>query len=163
MSEILQKWSALKKSEQTMLTYGSILVFIVIVYFYVWTPYQKSINDFKQKIVHTQEDIHWLKSISVQIKQLKASNTTPIGSFSGSLMNIVDKSIKQNKLNKQVSLLEKSGSDKVVIQFTKIHFDDLIKIMGYIKTRYGILVKNINVQRADDGRLVNSRIILKKN
>ena len=77
------------------------------------------------------------------------------------LINIVDKSIKKNKLNKNVSILEKNGADKVVIQFNKIAFDDLIKLMGYITRRYGILIENIDIQRDDNGKLVNSRVILK--
>lgn len=161
MSEILEKWSALKKSEQSMLTYGFFIISITVLYYYVWNPYNKSIENFEQKILYVQEDIAWLKGVSKQIQQLKSGTTRPVGSYSGSLINIIDKSIKQNKLDKNVSLLEKSGTNKVVIQFTKIPFDDLIKIMGYFKNRYGILVKNITIQRSENEKLVNSRVTLK--
>lgn len=160
---MLQKWSALKKSEQSMLIYGLLFVLLTMLYFYLWTPYKKSINDNQDKITHVREDIVWLETMSKKIKQLKTGSNTSVGSYSGSLIDIIDKSIKQNKLNEKVSLLEKSGSDKVVIQFNKIPFDELIKLMGYIKKRYGILIKNIDVKRSDNDKLVNSRIILISN
>lgn len=163
MSEMLQKWSALKKSEQSMLIYGLLVVLLTMSYFYLWTPYKKSINDTQEKISHAREDIVWLETMSKKIKQLKTGSNTSVGSYSGSLIDVVDKSIKQNKLNEKISLLEKSGSDKVVIQFNKIPFDELIKLMGYIKKRYGILIKNIDVKRSDNDKLVNSRIILISN
>ena len=163
MSELLQKWYALKKSERSIILYGSFVILISVLYFYIWIPYNKSMDDVQKKITYVQEDINWLKNISMEINQLKSTPATSNGSYSGSLINIIDKSIKKNKLNKNVSLLEKSGSDKVIVQFNNIAFDDLIKILGTIKTRYGILIKNINIQRDDNGKLVNSRIILKSN
>jgi len=163
MSELVQKWSVLKKSEQSIIIYGLLAILIAALYFYAWVPYNKSIKSFQQKIAYVQEDIIWLKSISMEIEQLKSASVKSAGTYSGSLINIVDKSIKKNKLNKNVSLLEKNGADKVVIQFNKIAFDDLIKLMGYITRRYGILIKNIDIQRDDNGKLVNSRVILKNN
>jgi len=115
------------------------------------------------KIVHAREDVVWLETMSKKIKQLKTGSNISVGSYSGSLINVIDKSIKQNKLNKKVSLLEKSGSDKVVLQFNKISFDKLITLMGYIKKRYGIVIKNIDINRSDNDKLVNSRIILISN
>lgn len=157
---MLQKWSALKKSEQSMLIYGLLIILLAVLYFYIWTPYKKSINDTQEKIVHAREDVVWLEAMSKKIKQLNTGSNSSVGSYSGSLIDIIDKSI---KLNKKVSLLEKSGSDKVIIQFNKISFDKLITLMGYIKKRYGIVIKNIDVNRSDDDKLVNSRIILISN
>jgi len=163
MSELFQKWSELKKSEQSIIIYGLLVILIAALYFYAWVPYNKSMKGFQQKIAYVQEDIIWLKNISMEIEQLKSASVKSVGTYSGSLINVVDKSIKKNKLNKNVSLLEKKGADKVVIQFNKIAFDDLIKLMGYITRRYGILIKNIDIQRDDNQKLVNSRVILKNN
>ncbi|MCU7940925.1 MAG: type II secretion system protein M [gamma proteobacterium symbiont of Bathyaustriella thionipta] len=160
MSEILQKWSALKKSEQTMLIYGGLSVLISGLYFYIWVPYQQTIHALEQQISHSQGDLVWLNAQARQIKLLKSSAAPSVGSYSGSLMNVMLQSIKQYKLNKQVSLLEKSGTDKVVLQFNQIAFDDLIKLLGYLKKRYGIVVKNIDIQKTDNGKWVNSRVIL---
>ena len=162
MSVITQKWSALKNSERTLLMYGVPIILLAILYFYVWVPYNKSIAGFQDQIITVQEDIAWLQQIGIQIEQLKSGSSSTIGKFSGSFINIVDKSIKQNKLNKYVSLLEKSGEDYVVVKFDKINFDILIKFIGYVKNRYGILVKTIDIQRVEGETLVNSRLILKK-
>ena len=162
MSVIIQKWSALKNSERALLMYGVPVILLAILYFYVWVPYNKSISGFQEQIITAQEDIAWLQQIGIQIEQLKSASPSTTGKFSGSFINVVDKSIKQNKLDKYVSLLEKSGEDYVVVKFDKINFDILIKFIGYVKKRYGILVKTIDVQRVEGGSLVNSRLILKK-
>ncbi len=162
MSILIQKWSALKKSEQQLLQYGIPLIVVAVIYFYVWLPYNKSIAEVRQQVSYAKEDIVWLKSIAVQVKKIKSGSTSSLGSFSGSFINTVDKSIKQNRLNKYVTLLEKSGNNKVVVKFDKINFDHIVKYLGYLKNRYGILVKTIDVERTEDGKFVNSRLILKK-
>ena len=161
MSEIQQKWATLKKSEQQMIMYGLICIIITLIYFYAWKPYNEMINNYRQQILYTQEDISWLKQVSGQINQLKSGTTSTIGSFNGSLINIVDKSIKQNRMEQYVGVLENSGDKSVVIQLNKISFNQMIKWTGYIKKRYGILVKNIDLNREGDTELVNARIILK--
>ena len=162
MSDLKQKWSALKNSERNLIIYGSVFVVISISYFYVWQPYNLLINNYRQQILYTQEDIGWLKQVSVQIKQIKSGSSAKTGSFSGSFINTIDKSIKQNRLHKFVSTLEKSGGDKVVVQFNKVSFNTLIKWASYIKTRYGVVTKNIDLKRDDNMDLINARIILKK-
>ncbi len=161
MSVIIQKWSSLKKNERLLLLYGLPLILGTVLYFYLWLPYNQSIHAFRQQITTVQEDITWLKQMSLQIKQLK-SGAISNASFKGSLINIVDKSIKQNKLNKSVNVLEKSGKDNVVVKLDNINFDVLIKLIAYLNTRYGISVKAIDIQRTDDNSKVTSRIILKK-
>ncbi|WP_198265611.1 type II secretion system protein GspM [sulfur-oxidizing endosymbiont of Gigantopelta aegis] len=161
MSELMQKWSALKESERTLIMYGVPVILIAIIYFYIWQPYQKSILDVEQKISYAQEDILWLKQVGVQIQQLKRG-VSPVGKFSGSFINIVDKSVKQNRLTKYMKALERSGKDNIILRFEKIDFDQLIKYIAYLKGRYGILIKTIDVQRSDNAKLVNARLVLKK-
>jgi len=162
MSSIIQKWSELKSSEQKLLIYGIPLILVAIIYFYLWVPYQKTIVSLQQQTQYAQEDIIWLEKIALQIKKLKSGSSSTLGNFSGSIINTVDKSIKQNQLNKNMTLLERSGNSNVVIKFEKMNFDRLIKYLGYIKSRYGIIVKSIEVQRTDDGNFINTRLILKK-
>jgi len=145
MSSIVQKWSELKSSEQKLLIYGIPLILIAVIYFYLWIPYQKSIASLQQQTQYAQEDIVWLENVAQQIKKLKSGSSSSVGSFSGSIINTVDKSIKQNQLNKNMTLL-----------------DRLIKYLGYIKSRYGIIIKSIEIQRTDKGHFINTRLILKK-
>ncbi len=98
MSELFQKWSELKKSEQSIIIYGLLAILIAALYFYAWVPYNKSMKGFQQKIAYVQKDIIWLKSISMEIEQLKSASVKSAGTYSGSLINVVDKSIKKNKL-----------------------------------------------------------------
>ena len=163
MSNIIQKWSALKESEQTLLLFGAPLILIAILYFYVWVPYHQSIDEMHLQINDTQLEIAWLKKVALQVKQLKSNSPqSSVGSFSGSFINTIDKSINKNRLNKYLSILEKSGKNNVLVKLDKINFDQLIKFVGYIKNRYGILIKTIDIQRNENGKLVNSRLILMK-
>jgi len=162
MHDLKQKWSALKNSERKLILYGSIFAVIVVFYFYIWLPYSKLMDSYRLHTLSAQEDISFLKQASIQIKYLKQGSLSPVASFKGSFINTVDNSLKQNGLNKFVGLLENSGGDKIIIQFNKISFNSLIKWTGNIKKRYGILVKNIDLQRDDTGKMVNARIILKK-
>jgi len=162
MSSIVQKWSELKSSEQKLLIYGIPLILIAVIYFYLWIPYQKSIASLQQQTQYAQEDIVWLENVAQQIKKLKSGSSSSVGSFSGSIINTVDKSIKQNQLNKNMTLLERSGNNNVVVKFEKMNFDRLIKYLGYIKSRYGIIIKSIEIQRTDKGHFINTRLILKK-
>lgn len=162
MSELKEKWLALKKSEQQLILYGFIIIILVMAYFYVWQPYKQSLNNLNENIINTQKDIIWLKQISGQVKELKSAKLLDLGSFEGSLINTIDKSIKQHRMMNQVSLLENSGSNRVVVQINKISFNTLIKWLGYIKKRYGILVKSIELNKEEQSQLINAHLILKK-
>ncbi|MCP3851939.1 MAG: type II secretion system protein M [Gammaproteobacteria bacterium] len=162
MSSIVQKWSELKSSEQKLLMYGIFLILIVVIYFYLWVPYQKSMASLQQQTQYAQEDIAWLEDMARQIEKLKSGSSSPVGNFSGSIINTVDKSIKQNQLNKNMTLLERSGNNNVVVKFEKMNFDQLIKYLAYIKSRYGIIIKSIEIQRTDEDHFIDTRLILKK-
>jgi len=162
MSDLLQKWSSLESRERSMILYGLFFILFAVLYFYVWQPYNLSINNLQEEIIQKEDDLLWLEEMALQIKQVQSIEKTTRGSFSGSLINIVDKSIKQKKLNKHVSLLENSSNNKIAIQFNKITFKELIIFIAYIKQRYGILIDSISVKKSTDNARVNSRVILKE-
>ena len=162
MNSLTQKWMALKSSERNLLLYGMPLIFIAVIYFYVWVPYQHSVSQLQEQIVFAQEDIIWLEKVSRKINQLRITNSASTRKFSGSFINTIDKSIKQNRLNKYTRLLEKSGKDNVVVKFDKISFNELLKFIEYLKKRYGIIVKTIDIERTENDKLLSSRIIFKK-
>lgn len=162
MMQIYEKWLLLKKSEKAMLSYGLLCIAVTALYFYVWKPYDQKMEFYQQQTRAVQNDINWLMQINAEVKQLRTLSNDSVGTFKGSMINTIDKSLKQNQINKTVSLLENSGNDNVVVQLNKINFNVLLKWIGYLKKRYGILVKNIEVKKESETSLVNARVILKK-
>jgi type II secretory pathway component PulM len=162
MSELVSRWTALKTSERQIIVFGFTIITLAAIYFYAYQPYHNSIEHARQQIKNNQTDIQWLKEKRQLISQLKKhSGGGAVGQFTGSFINTVDQAIKQYRINAFVSLLENSGKDQVVVHFKKISFNRLITWAGYIKKRYGILVKHIDIQK-EANELVNASIILKK-
>jgi len=162
MSKFLHKWSLLKHRERSMIVYGLFFILLATLYFYVWQPYNQSINNMRQEIMQKEDDFLWLEEMALQIKKMYSLEKTSRGSFSGALINIVDKSIKQKKLNKYVNLLENTSNNKIAIQFNAITFKELIVFVAFVKQRYGILIDSISIKKNADNVHVNSRVILKE-
>ena len=162
MMQIYEKWLFLKKSEKAMIGYGLLCVAATALYFYIWKPYDQKMEFYQQQTRAVQNDINWLIQVNSEVKKLRTLSNDSVGTFKGSMINTVDKSLKQNQIDKTVSLLENSGNDNVVVQFNQINFNELLKWIGYLKKRYGILVKNIDVTKESETALVNARVILKK-
>ena len=161
MTNIVKKWHTLKNSEKSLLIYGTIVVIVLVLFFYVWKPYVKTINDLKQQINTVQDDRVWLSQVSDKIKQLKKNTTPGKQPLNGTLISIIDKSLKQNRIMNKVSLIKKSGNKNVIIHFNEIEFDLLVKYLIYTNKRYGVSVKSIDIQRINNTSKVDSKVVLK--
>ena len=69
MSKFLHKWSLLKHRERSMIVYGLFFILLATLYFYVWQPYNQSINNMRQEIMQKEDDFLWLEEMALQIKK----------------------------------------------------------------------------------------------
>lgn len=158
---LTQKWQLLSQNEQRLILTGSILILIISVYFYIWKPYQLRITNYQQKVQTLQTDLLWLKQIKKQIQHLKPQNSNVSQVESNqSLINIIDKSIKKNKLSDKLEVLKKTGSNKVLISFKMIEFDALIKWLIKTTKKSGVIIQSADIQKSDSRGLVFARLTL---
>ena len=78
-------------------------------------------------------------------------------------MSIVDSSAKRSKIRKPIQRIEPEGKNGVKLWIENVDFDTLVRWLGDIERRHGVLVKRATITRHEQtaGR-VNSRLSLER-
>jgi type II secretory pathway component PulM len=158
-----EKWNKLAAKEKNLITTGIIIIFPALMYFYVQVPYNQAINDLKQQIEYQQEDLAWMQQAKLTIDRLKNGNAgygRAKKVIEGQLIDAIDRSLKQYRINKAVIRLAANGENSISIQFKTVLADDLIKWLNYLHNRFGITVQTANMTRVNKENKIDSQIVL---
>lgn len=149
-------WSALAERERRVLGAGAVVLAGVVLYLGVWEPLAFARS--KQ-----QADLAAARALAVQLEALAASAPRHAGPTAGagqSLLAIIDQSSKASALTKPPSRLQPEGEDTVRIWLEDVPFDNLMRWLGDLQSRYGVRVDNADIERESGPGLVNARLTL---
>lgn len=150
-------WSSRAGRERGLLGGGGAVLGLLVAYLAVWEPLVESRR-------RQQAELVAARALAVQIESLAAlarsdGATTPAGTGQ-SLLAVVDQSRKASAMTKPPSRLQPEGDNTVRIWLEDVPFDDLMRWLGELQTRYGVSVDNADIERESGPGLVNARLTL---
>ena len=77
-------------------------------------------------------------------------------------MTLVDRTAKQQQLRQFIQRLKPEGSDSVQLWVEQAPFDVLIRWLGLLLDKHGIVVESINIERQEQAGLINARLNLER-
>jgi general secretion pathway protein M len=80
-----------------------------------------------------------------------------------SLLAAVDQSSKSGTLGKAPERLQPEGDKEVKLWFDDVPFDNLVRWLGELQTRYGITVQSLDIETQPGAGLVDARLSLVRN
>ncbi len=145
-------WQQLKSSEQRLVTLMGFVVMLFLFYSVVWQPLASNINKTQQKIARQQTLLTWVKESTQRYQQAKRSGSA--GRSSGSLSSIVNRSAGRNNIS--IARLQPQGDD-LQVWIDEVPFSQLLGWLEFLANNEGLLVKNIDLSKADQKGVVKVR------
>lgn len=157
-------WLARQPRERLILMLGGILVVATLLYLLVWEPLARERTNLANRVKAQGKTLVWMQQASEQVKQLRTQspNLTKKANQS-SLMSIVDSSAKRSKIRKPIQRIEPEGKNGVKLWIENVAFDTLVRWLGEVERRYGVLVNRATITRNEEtAGQVNSRLSLER-
>ncbi len=157
-------WLSRQPRERLTLMLGGVLVVAALLYLLVWEPLARERTNLANRVKAQGNALVWMRQASEQVKQLRSQspNFTKKASQS-SLMSIVGSSAKRAKIRKPIQRIEPEGKDGVKLWIENVNFDSLVRWLGEMERRHGVLVKRATITRHEQTTgHVNSRLSLER-
>jgi len=152
MDELKKYWLNLQARERSIISIGATLLILMLLYLYVWEPWHKAIEKYREELPQKRADLQWMKAQGDLASRLKGIKK-PDNSASGQpLLTVVERTAQQAGLRtniKQMTPGDKPG--EVKIWLSQISFDKWLLWAEKIKNNEAIEVKSADIQQVDLG------------
>jgi general secretion pathway protein M len=145
-------WQELKISEQRLVAMMGVLVIGFVFFSLIWQPLNENITKTQQKIARQQTLLTSVQLGTQRYQQAKRNGTST--KSNGSLSSIVNKSAGRHNIT-IARLLPKDNDLQVWVD--EVPFSQLLGWLEFLANREGLLVKSIDLSKADEKGVVKVR------
>jgi len=145
-------WQQLKSSEQRLVAILGCVVVIFLFYFVVWQPLGNNINKTQQKLARQQALLSYVQESTQRYQQSKKRGTS--ARSNGSLSSIVNSSAGRHSIS--IARLQPQGDD-LQVWIDEVPFSQLLSWLEFLANNEGLIVKGIDLSKADRNGVVKVR------
>jgi general secretion pathway protein M len=158
----MKEWfNNLEPRERKIIVGGAVVVLLMSLYFLGWEPFIGKIDKLKKSNVENQRTLAWMQEKAKEIKLLQRNGAAAKKSLGGqSLLGLIDKTAKQNKLGPAIKRVQPEGTTKALVRMESASFNDMVRWLEQLQQRQGVVVVNSTIEKQDAPGLVNARLIL---
>jgi len=159
---MMDYWNQLKPSERTIISVAGIILAVLILYLAVLEPFMLKSDEYTTKVAQQKSQIEWLKKKSLEVKQLQVSSggAGTTRKSGDSLLVIVDRTAKQNKLADSLKRVEPDGSERVRVWLDSASFDEVAKWLGLLQSSYQLDIESAVFDKVEAAGRVNVRLVI---
>ncbi len=150
MENYKQKWQQLNAREQSLLIVMSVVIGIFLFYSLIWQPLNDNLAKAAKKLEKQQALLVWVQEKTQQYQQ---ANPT-IKHRGGSLTGIVNRTARSKNIN--VTRMQPQGDD-LQVWIDEVPFEQLLKWLEQLAMNEGVLIKAIDITKADSNGVVQVR------
>lgn len=152
-----QWWLGLSLREKQIVSIGSMMAAIFIIYAWIWSPLNHKINTMRTQITQNQELLNWMQLADKQLENTSDQKKTV---SSESLLSLTQHQIKQSTFANQLSELRQGENDTVQLSFKQISFDNLITWLMDAGREQGLTVTQMTVTAYNTPGIVSAELQL---
>jgi len=166
MSEQIAKlkewWSTLAEREKKAVALAGSVLVIALFYLLIWSPYLSRVASLRKHLTAQKQTLLWMKKADKEIERLgepSQSNkaaTTPIA-----LLAYLQKEITAAGLEGSLSELKQADNEAVELQFGKVNFDRLMKLLLQVAKDQPVVISRMSVKADTAPGLVSARLSFK--
>lgn len=156
MVEFLSRYSA---RERFIVIFGLVILSGMAIHAFVVEPYQQRLVMLEEELAQSKSDLQWIRSVAHRLSS--AGSNQPAQGFSGSLANLINQTVKQQKLDSFLAQMRPNGEDEIRVRFSAIPFDKLTAFVARMNIQ-GLAVKDFKINAGDNPEQVDSTLLLEK-
>jgi general secretion pathway protein M len=160
---MMEWWLSKTQREQLMLITAGAAMLVFLLYLLAWQPFTEAIEQNHQRVISKQATLQWMEENLGEVQRLRRQqNSGGAAATNEALLTLVDRTSKQNQLRQQIQRIKPQGENSVQLWVEQAPFDTLMKWLGELSERYGILIDTLNIDRQNDPGVVNARLVLQR-
>jgi type II secretory pathway component PulM len=156
-----ERWGDLSMREKQAMRLGTAITIMVLMYGLIWTPLHNYILTLRHQTAQQRALLTWLQTADQQIRTAEGmrQKSTPTHSAAARL-SIIQNSLKQSQLEKNVSQLTQTENDVVQLNFQQVAFDPLIAWLTQLWQQQGLLASQVIIKPSRTVGMVTAELTL---
>jgi type II secretory pathway component PulM len=153
----------LSERERNSLLFGGVVLFFFMTYSFLLEPLFVENELLLGKLEKDRQELSWMRgSVERWQQQSKKKNRGGDASLpkGKSLLGVVDNTVKRFRLKETLRRIEPDGKNGVKLSYEGVSFDSLIKWLGMMERKYGVVVVRMNLSARYQLGDVNARVSL---
>lgn len=156
MVEFMSRYST---RERLIVIFAVVVLLGLGIHSLIIEPYQQKITSLNEDIEQGKADLKWMAAM---VRQLPAAGSkSQSNSFDGTLANLINKTVTQQKLNTFLAQMTPKGENEIRVRFKAVPFQDLMVFVSKMKDQ-GLNVRDLRVNAGDNPAQVDSSLVLDK-
>lgn len=160
MNAIRDWLMAREPRERVLVIAGAAVLFLSVFFLLVWEPIIDGRAQAEKRVAAKQALLLQIQQAGTQLMAARAGGGQPL--TRGSLLTIVDRTMRDAGLANARKNLTPDGNNKVRLQFDDAPFNALVSWLSQLSNRHQIQVNNIIVDRQSRAGAVDVRLILER-
>ena len=126
MNELKQRLQSLTERERIVLSAGAICTILIILYAFVWEPWQEELNRLRAQVPIKQETLVWMQEQADLVGPLLQKEAIAKQLDNQPLLTVIEGSAQRSGLNKYIRRMTPGENGQVQIWLTDVEFDNWI-------------------------------------
>lgn len=159
----MKTWFAnLAPRERVIVVVGGGVGLVLVLYLMVIEPTAQAFAERQQRVASLEQQLTWMRKHADEAKALRAQGKGDAqGSGDRPPYVVVDAALKDAGLPAP-SRLEPTGNEGAArLEFEKVPFDPLVRLLGRLQTKGGLQVTRARIQRGENGA-VSAQLTLER-
>lgn len=154
-------WGRLNDREQTVMITGAIIIAIVLVYSYVWSPLTGTVIKQRQALLQKQQTLIFMQQAIIKLQAQPTTKSIKHYKIDANdLLTTIDTALTDNQLKSYVSQFKQPESGKAIVNFDAVPFDDVYQWLTKLWQQYQIKVLQLNLTPLAKPGLVKLQVTL---
>ncbi len=149
------RWVELEARERKAIVVGVCILAFGIVYGLLWRPLDQSVRVRTEQVRSMRSDLAWMRQATVKIRALRGHNIQAKAVIGGSLLGVIDKSAREQGLDKAIVQLTPQGSDEVSVSLKPVDFARLVRWLGVLQQQ-GVRIRTFSLIPSGVGQVRSS-------
>ena len=151
MNILKNYWQQLEVRERLVLGWGMVIVSLIIFYTLIWQPWHKALASMENDIQAYRQNLVWMQQQAEILSGgagQQAQNAKP--QSNESLLSIVEKTAKANKVGKSIQQMVPTSSDSQVrVVLEEADFNQWLRWIDQLFKQYDVNIKQLSAERDD--------------
>lgn len=154
-------WDGLELREQRLVAGGAAALLLFLLYAAVWAPLQSTRARLTTQAEEQRATLRGMQLRAAEIRQLSARSAGRRPATGQSLLGLIDQTARAQHLADAVKRVQPDGTNSVRVWLENAAFDDVMRWLGTLEQRHGVVIDTLNVERGELPGRVAARLTLK--
>ena len=154
---------SLAPRERLLVMSGGGVLALILVYLLAIEPAVDAVAQRERRVQTLESQLEWMRSAAAEARALRSAGASEATGSSDQAPYLAVDTVLRGSGLPQPDRLEPAGDEGARVEFERVPFDPLVRIVGRLRSEHGLRVARARITRNEDGAgLVGARLTLER-